>query len=138
MIYLILYSIFIAYSISAGIIEGYLYFYKYSNNYTFINTNLHPLYDCQRLIVLIGLCMCIYTMPFWIILLFALSCCLQFPWTHDGFYYLCRHELKHSDYPKGFFDNSTEERWDDFKLWMRIVFLLLSIIIISFLSYYIR
>lgn len=86
--------------------------------------NIHIPFVIQRLAVIGILTLATAKYP----LVAALGCGLVLPFFHDGAYYLTRHLLDKSQYPRGFWDNpsKTSTAVLDFKLSARIVLLLIG------------
>lgn len=69
----------------------------------------HKLWTCTRMtiVAMIALGATTQNNNIFSLMIYILCLVLSFPFIHDGFYYLARHKLDNSIYPKGFWDQST-------------------------------
>ncbi len=140
MTYILLYIIWILYSLLEGKKEAHYFSYKMraviSKKTVVLKVDEHVWFTLQRALVV----SLIFFMNFSILHVFflLLSLALCFPFFHDGMYYVQRKKLD-GIYPKGFFDQSTTStaKMDKLKLLgpaSRILGLIASIIIIFALA----
>lgn len=122
---LIVIILWLVYSVIEGYREAWYYYYRVK---TFKNEgeDLHSVFFLQRGIplLIIGYCLS------WTL---AIGCSLIFSFFHDGMYYVQRHKITNTIYPKGWFDDSdTSTAKLELKLWMRVLLLIIGLILLVY------
>lgn len=134
-IIILLYLSWIIYSSTTGIIEGYLYHFRDSNNVNYRHgKGLHIIFTTSRIFAAIGLVMCIRLISSTLNTFgFILSIITIFPFIHDGMYYKTRKYID-GKFDKGWADYSNySDAYIHLRYKERLILAIISVLTLIFI-----
>lgn len=140
-------------AIGFGLMEGFMYhkadpnksvgkdsfilnvFHKIS--FGIYKPNEHAIFNIVRSLVVVSF---VYDKSLWVAIAMSVAFILIFPFMHDGMYYVTRYRLNRSivEYKEGWLSDpsSTTTSIASFNAGVRVVAMIISLVIISFLTFF--